>query len=183
MFAALTALVLRKAEAGQRQSNANTAISPNGPRNACNIAGAELRAHRCRSDRVEKRGDKLLGDQTPVLTWWAICAALTRASATLTMLAMFAAGIWLNVLGLTSIGEIVTFTTLAGMLIARLEQVVGFANRLSQEAPRLKALFEIIDIEPAVRDRPDAIDPGRVRGMVEFANVSFALASIGRWPI
>ena len=27
---------------------------------------------------------------------------------------------------------------------------------------------------PAVRDRPDAIDPGRVRGLIEFADVSFS---------
>src|SRR6185503_5307391 len=34
--------------------------------------------------------------------------------------------------------------------------------------------FDVADTEPAVRDRPDAIDPGRVRGLVEFANVSFS---------
>jgi ATP-binding cassette subfamily B protein len=99
---------------------------------------------------------------------------LTRASTTLTMLAIFVVGIWLYINGLTTIGEIVTFTGFAGMLITRLEQVVGFANRLFMDAPRLKEFFDVADTIPAVRDRPDAIDPGRVRGLVEFSNVSFS---------
>jgi ATP-binding cassette, subfamily B, beta-glucan exporter len=32
----------------------------------------------------------------------------------------------------------------------------------------------VLDTEPAVRDRPDAKDPGRLRGLVEFKNVSFS---------
>jgi ATP-binding cassette subfamily B protein len=51
---------------------------------------------------------------------------------------------------------------------------VQFANRMFMEAPRLNEFFEILDTEPAVRDRPDAVDPGRLRGLVEFDNVSFS---------
>ena len=32
----------------------------------------------------------------------------------------------------------------------------------------------MLDTEPVVRDRPDAIDPGRMRGLVEFNDVSFS---------
>ena len=42
------------------------------------------------------------------------------------------------------------------------------------DAPRLREFFEVADTVPAVRDRPDAIDPGRVRGLVEFDDVSFS---------
>ena len=52
----------------------------------------------------------------------------------------------------------------AGLLITRLEQAVGFANRLFVDAPRLREFFDVLDTVPAVRDRPDAVDPGRVRG-------------------
>ena len=50
---------------------------------------------------------------------------------------------------------------IAALLIGRLEQVVGFANRLFMDAPRLAEFFGVLDTVPAVRDRPDAIDPGR----------------------
>ena len=49
-----------------------------------------------------------------------------------------------------------------------------FANRMFMDAPRLQEFFEVLDTVPAVRDRPDAIDPGRVRGLVEFKDVSFS---------
>ena len=42
------------------------------------------------------------------------------------------------------------------------------------DAPRIAEFFDVLDTEPAVRDRPDAIDPGRVRGLVEFTDVSFS---------
>jgi len=32
----------------------------------------------------------------------------------------------------------------------------------------------VLDTEPAVRDRPDAVEPGRLRGLVEFVDVSFS---------
>jgi len=32
----------------------------------------------------------------------------------------------------------------------------------------------VLDTEPAVRNRPDAVDPGRVRGLVEFKDVSYS---------
>jgi ATP-binding cassette subfamily B protein len=41
------------------------------------------------------------------------------------------------------------------------------------DAPRLREFFEVLDTIPAVRDRPDAVDPGRVRGLIEFRDVSY----------
>ena len=34
--------------------------------------------------------------------------------------------------------------------------------------------FAVLDAVPAVRDRPDAVDPGRIAGLVEFDDVSFS---------
>jgi ATP-binding cassette, subfamily B, beta-glucan exporter len=99
---------------------------------------------------------------------------LTRASTTITLLSIFLLGVWLYMQGLTTIGEIVTFMNFAGLLIVRLEQASGFANRLFMDAPRLREFFDVLDTIPVVRDRPDSIDPGRFRGLVEFRDVSFS---------
>jgi ATP-binding cassette subfamily B protein len=123
---------------------------------------------------LRKVGDMLLSAQMPVLSWWAAAAVLTRTSTTLTMLAILIAGIWFYIDGLTTVGEIVMFMGFASLLISRLEQAVHFANRMLMEAPRLAEFFEVLDTEPAVRDRPDAIDPGRLRGLVEFNDVSYS---------
>jgi ATP-binding cassette subfamily B protein len=123
---------------------------------------------------LRRVGDMLLSAQMPVLSWWAAAAVLTRTSTTLTMLAILVAGIWFYLNDLTTVGEIVMFMGFATLLISRLEQAVHFANRMLMEAPRLTEFFDVLDMEPAVRDRPDAMDPGRMRGLVEFNDVSFS---------
>jgi glucan exporter ATP-binding protein len=118
--------------------------------------------------------NSLLRAQMPVLSWWAIASVLTRAGTTLTLLVILLAGTYLKLVGLASVGQIVSFMALAAMLIVRLEQAVGFANRLFMDAPKLADFFAVLDTEPAVRDRAGAVDPGRVRGLVEFKDVSFS---------
>ncbi len=118
--------------------------------------------------------DKLLAAQMPVLSWWALVTVITRASTTITVLAIFTVGIALHDAGLTTVGEIVMFVAFATMLIQKLEQVVSFINNVFMEAPRLTEFFNVLDAVPAVRDRPDAIDTGRLSGLVEFSDVSFS---------
>jgi ATP-binding cassette subfamily B protein len=118
--------------------------------------------------------DALLEAQLPVLSWWAIAAVATRASATLTLLSIFVLGTALYLHGLATIGEIVTFMNFAIMLIARLDQVVHFANFQFMAMPKLQQFFEVLDTEPGVRDRPGARDAGRLVGRVSFDDVSFS---------
>ncbi len=117
---------------------------------------------------------ELLSMQMPVLSWWALVTVITRASTTITVLAIFTVGIALHEAGLSSVGDIVMFVSFATMLIQKLEQVVAFINNVFMEAPRLAEFFTVLDAVPAVRDRPDAIDTGRLSGLVEFNDVSFS---------
>ncbi|MGE3868836.1 MAG: glucan ABC transporter ATP-binding protein/ permease [Pseudorhodoplanes sp.] len=118
--------------------------------------------------------DRLLSAQMPVLSWWAVVAVATRASTTLTLLAIFLVGTYLLFQGLTTLGEIVMFMGFATMLVGRLEAAVGFVNKLFMDAPRLREFFEVLDTTPAVYDRADAVDPGRLTGHVAFDDVSFS---------
>jgi ATP-binding cassette subfamily B protein len=118
--------------------------------------------------------ERLLGAQMPVLSWWAVMTVLTRAATTITLLSIFLLGTWLFFKGLTTIGQIVMFMSFATMLVQRLEQVSGFINSVFMVAPRLQEFFEVLDTTPAVRDAPNAIDPGRLKGEVVFDDVSFS---------
>jgi ATP-binding cassette, subfamily B, beta-glucan exporter len=118
--------------------------------------------------------NSLLRAQMPVLSWWAVAAVLTRAGTTLTLLVILLLGTYLKLVGLASVGQIVSFMSIAALLISRLEQAVGFSNRLFLDAPKLADFFGVLDTVPALRDRPGASDPGRVRGLVEFKDVSFS---------
>ena len=176
VFTTLISLVLRKTEKGQ--SAVERHYSDLAERTSDALGNVALVQSFSRVDaEVSGMRDvvaKLLGAQMPVLSWWALTAVLTRASTTLTMLAIFVVGISLYLQGLTTVGEIVTFTSFAGLLVTRLEQAVAFAHRLYLDVPRLREFFEVLDTVPSVRDAPDAIDPGRVRGLIEFKEVSFS---------
>ena len=118
--------------------------------------------------------DRLMAVQNPVLSWWALAAIATRASATLTILSILGIGAYLFMQGLTTVGEIVTFVNLASLLVSRLEQVVSFINYIFLEAPRLAEFFEVLDTAPSLHDGPNAVAIGRAKGAVAFERVSFS---------
>jgi glucan exporter ATP-binding protein len=175
-FIGLTLLVMRKADAMQRAVEqhysdlAETAADALG-----NVALVQSFA-RIELEVSLLRGlvNSLLRAQMPVLSWWAVAAVLTRTATTLTLLVILMVGTYLKLVGLASVGQIVSFMAIASLLIARLEQVVGFANRLFMDAPKLAEFFGVFDTVPEVRNRPNAIDPGRLHGLVEFKDVSFS---------
>jgi glucan exporter ATP-binding protein len=123
---------------------------------------------------MRKMGEEVLRAQIPVLSWWAVTTVITRTSTTLTILSILVLGVWFYLHDLTTVGEIVMFMSFATLLISRLEQAVHFANEMVMDAPRIAEFFEVLDTEPAVRDRSDAVDPGRMHGLVEFKDVSFS---------
>ncbi len=176
IFTALTASVMRRANAMQQAVEKHYSnLAENAADALGNVAVVQSFA-RIDSEVSALRSlvNSLLRAQMPVLSWWAVAAVLTRAATTLTLLVILLTGAYLKLVGLSSVGAIVSFMAIAALLIARLEQMVGFANRLFTDKPRLDEFFEVLDTVPAVRDRPDAIDPGRLRGLVEFNNVSFS---------
>jgi ATP-binding cassette, subfamily B, beta-glucan exporter len=176
VFAVLIALVIRKAEAGQTAVESHYSALAERTTDALGNVALVQSYSRVEDEVTGVRNvvAKLLGAQMPVLSWWALAAVLTQAATTLTMLSIFVVGIALYMRGLTTIGEIVTFTAFAGLLVQRLEQAVNFANRIFMDAPRLKEFFDVFDTEPSVQDQPSSVDLGRVRGMVEFDDVTYS---------
>ncbi len=176
IFAVLTGLILRKT--GTMQSAVEQYYSDLAERASDTLGNVALVQSYSRIEAevmgLRRVVDQLLSAQMPVLSWWAAVAVLTRASTTITMLAIFLLGTWLHFQNLATIGEIVMFMSFATMLVGKLDQTVSFVNGVFMVAPRLQEFFDVLDTEPAVHDRAGAIDPGRVRGQVEFDDVSFS---------
>jgi glucan exporter ATP-binding protein len=176
LFSVLTAGVLRKTETMQGAVEAyNSQLAEHASDALGNVPVIQSFTRIDKEARALRTiSDQLLAAQIPVLSWWALAAVATRASATLTVLAIFLLGTWLNLNGKATVGEIVTFMALATMLVGRMEQAVGFVNSLFMQGPKLAEFFDIMDTVPAVRDRPDAPDLGDVKGAVALNNVSFS---------
>jgi glucan exporter ATP-binding protein len=176
VFAVLTALIVRKTQT--LQSTVERHYSDLAERASDTLGNIALvqSFSRLEAEVIELRQivERLLAAQMPVLSWWALAVVLTRTSTTLTVLSIIIVGTLLNINGQATIGEMVTFMNFAGLIISRLEQTVSFVNRVVMEAPRLREFFQVWDTVPAIRDLPDAIDPGRLAGLVEFNDVSFS---------
>jgi ATP-binding cassette subfamily B protein len=175
LFAVCTALILRKTESMQRKvQTQHSDLAERASDALGNIALVQSFA-RVEQEVTELKhaSEQVLAAQFPVLNWWAVVAVFTRASTTLTVLSIILLGSWLFQHGLITIGEIVTFMAFAGMVIVRLEQAVGFINRMAVDAAKLREFFSVLDAVPSISDRPDAVDPGRLAGRVEFKNVSY----------
>src|SRR4051794_32408301 len=176
MFTVLTTIVVRKTFRMQNEVEAH--FSDLSARASDALGNVALVQSFVRIDAEVQSlrfvADRLLAAQMPVLSWWAVITVMTRASTTFTVLAIFVVGIVLHQQGGTSVGEIVMFVSFATMLIQKLEQVVSFINNVFMEAPRLQEFFNVLDTVRGVSDAPEAIDTGRLQGLVEFIGVSYS---------
>ncbi|MBV8111580.1 MAG: glucan ABC transporter ATP-binding protein/ permease [Hyphomicrobiales bacterium] len=176
VFAAVIGLVIHKSE--RLQSTVEGYYSDVAERTTDTLGNIALVQSFARIEMevsgMKKMGEEVLRAQIPVLSWWAVTTVITRTATTLTMLSILVLGVWFYVRGETTVGEIVMFMSFATLLISRLEEAVHFANEIVMDAPRIAEFFEVLDTEPAVRDRPDAVDPDRMQGLVEFKDVSFS---------
>ncbi|WP_279594535.1 glucan ABC transporter ATP-binding protein/ permease [Methylobacterium sp. E-066] len=175
-FTALTTFVMRRTETLQGQvEEFNSGLAAHASDALGNVAVIQSFT-RAKAEKDAMRGiiTNLLAAQIPVLSWWALANVATRASATITMTAIFVTGIWLYQAGTTTVGEVVAFMSLATAFVARLDHVVGFVNGLFQQAPKIAEFFEIYDTVPAVADRPHARQVARFEGEVTFDDVAFS---------
>ncbi|HXR19698.1 MAG TPA: ABC transporter transmembrane domain-containing protein, partial [Steroidobacteraceae bacterium] len=145
-FTALTVLVMQRAYGMQRAVEqhysdlAETAADALG-----NVALVQSYARvELEVSLVRSLVNSLLRAQMPVLSWWAVANVLTRAGTTLTLLVILLVGTYLKLVGLASVGQIVSFMSIAALLITRLEQAVSFANRLFLDAPKLSDFFGVL---------------------------------------
>ena len=75
--------------------------------------------------------------------------------------------------GETSLGTIVAFATLSVMLAERMSGMASLIVTLIGSLALFDRIFQWIDLEPDVKDSPDARDLGDTSGQITFDSVSF----------
>lgn len=176
LFAVVSAWVIRKTHAAQGQVEAlHTQLAGNAQDALSNVIVVQSFSRLGSEARLfGEIVRQVLDRQFPVLNWWAVVAVLTRAAATLTVIAIFVLGTVLHLRGQASVGEIVAFMGFATLLIARLEGAVGFVSHMVMQAPALEQFFNVMDARSSVPEKPNATTLGRVEGAVRFEQVAFA---------
>jgi ATP-binding cassette, subfamily B, bacterial len=74
-------------------------------------------------------------------------------------------------------GDLLVFMTYLGGLYRPIRKFASTAGKFAKAAVCAERIVDILDLEPEISDRPDAIDIGIVRGRVDFQQVSFAYIS------
>ncbi|MBO7403650.1 MAG: ABC transporter ATP-binding protein, partial [Clostridia bacterium] len=81
---------------------------------------------------------------------------------------------WFGVkIGLTP-GEVVAFYLYTSNFFRPIEQLADQLNNIQRARSASERLFNLMDVEPEVRDLPDAVELTDVKGRIEFRNVWFA---------
>lgn len=176
VFATLSAIVIQRTERAQaavQDTHSELAERAGDALGNVNLVQSFVRLA-LEMQQMGELSAKVLRAQFPVLTWWAVVTVLTRASATVTVIAIFLLGTWLFLKGETTVGEIVSFMGFATLLIGRLEQATSFAGRLFFQRPSLAEFFGVMDARSSVVEAPDARDLGRVTGDVRFEGVTLS---------
>ena len=75
--------------------------------------------------------------------------------------------------GSSTPGNFFSFTAALLMLYEPIKRLNRENHNIQQGLAAAQRVFEIIDREPEIRERPDAVDLGRVEGVIELKDVSF----------
>jgi len=92
---------------------------------------------------------------------------------TLARTAALGAAAWLVMRHEISLGTVVAFLGYAVGLFGPVQSLTGMYQTLRRGAVAAEALSDIIEAENALDDAPDAIEPGALKGAVEFRDVTF----------
>jgi len=94
----------------------------------------------------------------------------------LSRLVVTAAGGWFALRGQISPGTLVAFLFYSNLILEPVDRLTRTVEATQRMAAGLKNFFEILDQEPAVRDRPGALPLEKPTGSIAFEDVTFGYA-------
>jgi ABC-type multidrug transport system fused ATPase/permease subunit len=83
-------------------------------------------------------------------------------------------GAWHVIQGKISVGELIVLMTYIASVYQPLEQISTTVGMIHEELVQFNASLDLLDMEPDVMERPDAVDLGRSSGHVVVGGVGFA---------
>jgi ATP-binding cassette subfamily B protein len=98
---------------------------------------------------------------------------LNYASMRFTQLVVMIAGAWFVIEGQLSEGGFVTFLLLVNVFFRPMEKIMAVLEIYPKGIAGFRSYTELLNIEPDIADKPDAIEVGRLRGDIRFENVRF----------
>ena len=74
---------------------------------------------------------------------------------------------------LINVGDLLTFLLYINLLVDPVKKLINFTEQFQNGMSGFSRFYEIMEVEPDIVDRPEAVELKNVRGEIEFKNVSF----------
>jgi ATP-binding cassette, subfamily B, multidrug efflux pump len=129
--------------------------------------------------RFDASADALLEQQLKVGRTFSFLFPLVFLIASLGQAAVLYFGGAQIIAGSLTLGEWQKFSLYLAYLFLPLGQLGFVINLMSQASASAERIFDILDTESEIQDKPGAIDLGEVSGRVEFDNVTFRYFKTG----
>jgi ATP-binding cassette, subfamily B, bacterial len=85
--------------------------------------------------------------------------------------------------GHLEIGVLVAFVGYLAAFFDPIQQISQLYTTYQQGMAALDKIFDLLETQPDMTDRPNALDPGRLRGEIELAEVSFSYGGDDEWAL
>ncbi|MDV3250736.1 ABC transporter ATP-binding protein/permease [Devosia sp. BK] len=102
---------------------------------------------------------------------------ITFLSTRLVQLVIMLSGAWLVVIGELTYGGFVSFLLLVDVFLRPIDKITGVLESYPKGIAGFKRFTTLIDTEPDIADRPDAVEVDRLTGHIRYEGVSFAYDS------
>lgn len=99
---------------------------------------------------------------------------ITFLSTRLVQLVIMMAGAWLVVVGELTYGGFVSFLLLVDVFLRPIDKITGVLESYPKGIAGFRRFTKLIDTEPDIADRPDAVEVERLSGHIRYEGVSFS---------
>jgi len=142
-----------------------------------NLAGMRIVKAFAREDfetgRYNLRNQDLLDANVTLLKLFTTYFPLIFFISNLGVVAVVGAGGWQVIGGSLSLGELVAFIGYVSYLLMPMFAMGMIGGMLSRAEASAQRLFDVLDADSEVKDRPGATELPKIRGRVQFEDVSF----------
>ncbi|HEY4277138.1 MAG TPA: ABC transporter ATP-binding protein [Conexibacter sp.] len=124
-------------------------------------------------ERVADASSALYGSQLRAVRLTSRYQPLLQVIPTLGQVAILALGGWLALRGSISLGTFLAFSTYVAQLMSPARQLAGLLAIGQQARAGVERVFQLLDLPPAIQDKPDAVELPVLRGELRLDDVHF----------
>lgn len=125
-------------------------------------------------DRFDRDNEHYYEASAGVMKHLGIFLSTTIFIEDMALLLVIASGGYFVYCGRISVGELVAFMFYVKIFVEPIIRLARLNEQIQRALAGLERFYEFLDVRPDIKDSPGVVSPGRVRGDVEFRNVTFS---------